>query len=510
MPIDKPVVTFSIIPATQLVGVTAQKALIVGQMLSGGTATGGDLYQSIGNDGSEDTLFGQRSHIAGLVRSFKRENKISQLDALPLDDNGGATQATGVIALTGPATENGTLFFSIASEKDHRYEIDITSADSATDIGDAIVTAVTADGDAPFTAANVTGTVTFTAENGGTLANNWGIKIEGSVAGVGATITAWTGGATDPTLTSILDVIANIRYQTIVWPSAYALSVVETELNARFNTTNNIMDGVAIQILVDTLANLKSAVSALNSQSLVIPGIKPVDLADRKGPATFEMPDILSAETAAIRALRLTQGAQITDYVTTRATQDQFGGIGIASLPYFNTALPNAPIASASDEFSAEDRAELEANAVSNIGPNRAFNGTIMGAMVTTYLTDTAANSDTSYKYLNTVDTASVIREFYFTNSKARYAQTRLTDGDLVPGRDMANEASIRAFYNELYDELADDALVQKGQAAKEDFNQNLSIVVDVSTGTATVDMAPLLVTQLRAIVGTIQINFGG
>lgn len=511
MPISEPSVTFNIIPASQLSGVTEQKSLIVGQMLSGGTATSGDLIQDHPDDGSEDTLFGQRSHVAGLVRAFKRENKISQLDIIPLDDAGGATQGTAVAVITGPATEAGTIYISIASETDHRYAVGVASADTATDIGDAIEALVTADGDAPFTADATTtpGTVTFTAENGGTLCNDWGIKVEGSVAGVSIALTGWSGGATDPTLTGVLDVISNIRYQTIVWPSAYDITVVADDLDAKFNVTNKILDGVAIQVQADTLANLKSYVSSLNSQSVTVPGQKTVSTTTRIGPATLEMPDIIAAEMSAIRALRLTEDANLTQYLTTVAPRDQYGGIAIGSLPYFNTALPNVSIAKPADDFSEEDLTELRNNGVSTYGPNRAFNGTIFGEMVTTYLTDTAGNPDESYKFLNTVDTASLVREFFFENCKRRYAQSRLTDGDLLVGRDMANESSIRAFCNELYDELADEALVQKGRAAKKDFNDNLVITVTVSEGKVQIDMAPLLVTQVRVIIGTIQINFG-
>ena len=335
---------------------------------------------------------------------------------------------------------------------------------------------LTADGDAPFTAANAAGVVTFTAENDGTLADDWGIKVEGAIDSVTIAITAWTGGATDPTLTTVLDVIANIRYQTIIWPSVYDITVVADDLDAKFNTTNNVLDGIAIQVKADTLANLKSYVSALNSQSVVVPGEKAVDLANRKGPATFEMLDIVASEMGAIRALRLTEDALLTNYLTTVASRDQYGGIAIGSLPYFNTQLPNLPIANPADEFSDEDLTELRDNGIAVFGPNRAFNATIFGEIVTTYLTDTAANSDSSYKFLNTVDTASLIREFYFVNCKSKYAQTRLTEGDLITGRDMANESSIRAFCNELYDELADDTLVQKGTAAKKDYNDNLVI----------------------------------
>lgn len=511
MPISEPSVSFSIIPASQISGVTEQKTLIVGQMLAAGTATAGALIIDHPDDGSEDTLFGARSHLAGMVRNFKRENKISQLDIIALDDDGGATQGTAVVTFgAGPATEAGSFYVTVGSEKDHTYEVSVAETDTVTDIGDALVALITADTDAPFTAANVAGVVTITAANGGTLSNDWGIKYTGNVAAVTVALTAWAGGATDPTLTGVLDPIGNIRYQTIVWPAVYDITVVGDDLDAKFNVTNNVLDGVALQGQVDTLANLKTYVSTLNSQSIVVLGQKAISVAnDRIGPQTFEFLDTMAAQIAAIRALRLTDDAVLTQYLTTVASRDQFGGMAIGSLPYFNTSLPNAGIGSPADDFSNEDLDELRDNGVATYGPNRAYNTTIMGEFVTTYLTDNAGNPDTSYKFLNTVDTASLIREFYFNNFKRRYAQTRLTDGDLLPGRDMANEASIRAFCNELYDELADEALTQKGVAAKKSYNDSLDIVVTVSEGKVEVYQAPLLVSQIRVVIGTIQINFG-
>lgn len=511
MPISSPSVTFSIIPASSISGVTEQKTLIVGQMLAAGTATAGALIIDHPDDGSEDTLFGARSHLAGMVRAFKRENKISQLDIIPLADNGTATKGTATVDFTGSVpTETGTITVVVGSETDHEYELDITDADTATTIGDALEAAITADGDAPFTASNAAGDVTITAENGGTLSGDWGLKVSGVVAGVTISLTGWAAGTNDPSLTGVLDPIASIRYQTIVWPAVYDIETVGDDLDAKFNVTNAVMDGVAIQGQVDTLNNLKTYVSTLNSQSLVVLGQKAISVADtRIGPQTFEFLDNVAAQVAAIRALRLTEDANITRYLTTVASRDQYGGMAIGSLPYFNTALPNCGIGSPADDFSPEDLAELTGNGVATYGPNRAYNGTIMGEFVTTYLTDNAGNPDTSYKYLNTVDTASLIREFYFVNFKRRYAQTRLTDGDLLVGRDMANEASIRAFCAELYDELADEALVQKGVAAKKDYLDNLDIVVTVSEGKVEVYQSPLLVSQIRLVIGTIQINFG-
>ena len=509
--ISEPSVTLNIIPAQLLATVAEQKVLMIGQMLAAGTATAGDLIIEMPNDGSEDTLFGQGSHLAGMVREFKKLNRVTQLDIIPLDDDGAAVQGTCVVTFSGTATSDGTLNISIGSEENHEYELDVLSTDTATDVGDALAAAITADGDAPFTAANVTGTVTITARNGGTLSNKWDVKVEDltAVAGITIALTGWSGGATDPALTNLFDPIANIRYQTICWPSVYDIDDVQTELDARFNLTNDVKDGRAVQVVQGTLASLKSYVSTLNSQSLVVNGTKTVSKDAHKGSATPEMPDVICSQLCALRALRLTQDANLTQYLTTVARLDQFGGPELGSLPYFNTALPNLPIASIDDFFDAEELDELRDNGVSVFGPNRAFNGTIFGEQVTTYLTDNAGNPDESYKFLNTVDTASIIREYYVNNYRVKYAQTRLTDGDLISGRDMANEASIRAFTNELYDELAEDALVQAGTTAKKDFNDNLIISANIQTGVVIINMAPLLVTQLRAILGTIQVNFG-
>lgn len=507
----EPEVTFSIIPAAQLAGVQEQKALVVGQLLSGGTASGGgELLQDLSNNtAANNALFGRKSHLAGMVRAFKRENEISRLDAIVLDDAGGATAGTAVFTITGGATEDGTIDFVLGSEKDHKYSIDNTNLDTPTIIGDALVAAITADLDAPFTAANVAGVVTATSTNKGTLCNDWDIRVIGSTAGVAIALTGWTGGATDPTLTSIFDVIGEIRYQTIIWPSAYDLDVVETLLNARFNSTNQILDGVCLQLKKGTLAQAKTYADQ-NSPSIVVIGNQTVSETSRVGTMLPEMPDISAAEIGAVRALRFTESAPLTDYLTTVAPNDQFGGIAIASLPYFNTVMPNLPVPNEVDQWSTPDMTELRNNGVSVVGGNRVFSGVILGEFVTTYLTNGAGNPDTSYKFLNTVDTASVIREYFYENSRARYAQTRLTAGDLVAGRDMANESSIRAFCNRLYGALSKEVLVQAGSVAQKDFDDNLVIVTTVSTGTATITMAPLLVSQLRAIIGTIQINFGG
>jgi len=505
MSILEPRQNWSIVPASQLAGVLEQRVLIVGQTIVSGTES---LIQDHPNDNSENTLFGRRSHIAGLVRDFKKINGATQLDLLPLNDALDAVQATGVISITGTATENGTLYISVASEKNYTVQIDVLDEDTATDTGDSIESKFNALLDAPFTASNNAGEVTFTAENGGTLANDWCLKVVGAVAGISATITSWANGINDPTITSILDVIANIRYRTVVWPSVYSLETIEDLLNSRFNEEYKIMDGVVIQTKQGTLASIKSYADQ-NSQSVCILANKTVSETDRDGATVMEMADNVSAQFAAFRALKVEDNKSLTQYLSSVAAKDQFGGFELASLPYFNTLMPYLAVPDQRDEFSMEEQVELTDNGVSVFSANRAYNSTILGQVVTTYLTNPAGNEDDSYKYLEVVDTASTIREYYYENFRARYAQSRLTDGDLIPGRDIANEGSIRAFCNSLYSKLALATLVQDGSVAKKDFDDNLVIDVSVREGSVSVNMAPLLVTQLRVVLGTIRINFG-
>lgn len=508
MSILEPRQSWTLVPASQVAGLLDQRVLIVGQKLAAGTATPGNLIQNHPNDDSENTLFGRTSHLAGLVRDFKKINGATKLDIIPLTDGTAAVQATGVVAASGTATEDGTLYISVASEKNYTVKIDVLKDDTATIIGASIETKLSALLNAPFVAVNNVGTVTFTAENGGTLANDWCLKVVGTVAGITMTITSWANGTNDPSLTSVLDVITNIRYRTVIWPSVYSLTTIEDLLNTRFNEEYKIMDGVVVQTQQGTLASLKTYADQ-NSQSVCILGNKTVTEIDRDGATVMEMPDNISAQFGAFRALKIEDSKALSQYLSSVASKDQFGGIELSSLPYFNTSMPYLSVPDQRDEFALEDQVELTSNGVSVFSANRSYNETILGQIVTTYLTNPASNPDDSYKYLEVVDTASVIREYFYDNFRSRYAQSRLTDGDLVAGRDMANAGSIRAFCKLLYSNLALATLVQDGSVAKKDFNDNLIIAVDVRAGSVTLDMAPLLVTQLRVVLGTIRINFG-
>lgn len=511
--ISEPTVTLNIIRSKGLTGLTEHKALFVGQMTSDGSAVDGALNESVQDAGDIESLFGQRSLLTQMMRAARIINDTTQFDAIALDDDGLAVDATATIAVTGTATEDGTLTFEIASAENQSFSLDVLTGDLHTEVSAALAALIAADTKAPFTGADSSGTVTVTAANGGTIANDFLNRVVGTVAGLSITPSVWASGATDPSLTTLFDVIEDERYQTIVYPGEFTLSELTDLLDPRFNATNKVMDGVGIVTITDTLSNVKTAAEAANSQSVAMFGNKPVADSDYKGSHMREINDVMSAEFGAARALRLTDGANLANVViTTQGPRDQFGGIALASLPYFNTPFDQLPVPVVNTFWTTTERTDLEDSGASVIGPNKSRQGTIAAEIFTTNTTDGSGNPDESYKFLNTVDTASAGREFQFNNIKLRYTQSRLTNGDLIDGRSMENEASVRAFLFSLYDFLSNSVpIYQKGNDAVKSFSDTLVVEVTLTAGQGlvTITEVPALVGQLRDIQGTLQISFG-
>lgn len=507
----QPRTSVSIVPASVSVDNAAQKILVVGQKLSAGTAASGALVQNIGSDGAENALFGAGSVLAAMIRSIRKLNKATWVDAIALDDAGAGVAAAGNITVTGTATAAGTLTVTVGSELNHKYSVAVASGDTATIVGANIEAAILADSKVPVTASDSLGAVTITARNTGTIGNDIGISVSGTVAGLSHTVTAMSGGATDPALAGVFSVVGNNRYQTIVWPYASATSEVRTFLDARWNVDNRVLDGVAVTAKHDSLSNHLTSLGALNSQSLVVLADKTTSETSYKGAAQFELSAVKAAQFAAVRGLRLTDGASIGRFViATNGPLDSFGGPALASKPYFNTLMPDLPLIAVGRGWTDTEIEQLFDAGGSVIGVNSAGNASILGEMVTTYKNDSAGNPDISFKFLNYVDTASGAREYFFSNLKARFAQSRLTTGDVLKGRDMANDLVIKAYCEKLYQDLSGSeyVLLQAGEDALKFFKDNLDVALDMANGRATIQMTAPLVTQLREIVASLKIAF--
>jgi len=489
-----------IVPSSEEAQNTGQRILIVGQMLAG-TAVAGSLVENIANGGAEDALFGAQSMIAAMVRANKVRNQSIQVDAIPLADAVGAVDATGALVWVGTATEAGTYTVIFGSERNYKVDIAVASGDTATVVGDTVAAAI-----------NAVANRQVNAVNTATYGNSIPLEIRGQVAGLTTSVTGMTGGAVDPTLTGIFDVIVDRRYQAIVWPYPTATTEVTTLLDARFNADGKVLDGVAITAVNDTLANLSALATPLNSQSLVIIGGKQESETNYKGGDIVEIPILKAAMFAGFRALRLdVNGYSVADLViTANGPLDAFGGPALASKPYFNTPFSQLFPIKAGRGFDDAEIESLLAAGVSVLGNNVAANAVISGEIATTYKTDFAGNADITFKFLNYVDTASQGREYFYNNYRKRFAQSRLTTGATLKGRDMANSEVIRSYSKRLYQDLSgvDFVLFEAGEEALNFFDANLIIAIDKALGKVSIQMTVPIVTQLREIAATMKIAF--
>lgn len=506
---SQPKINASILSSIDSISAAPQRALFIGQKTSAGTAVSGALTANILNDGSEDTLFGKNSMLAAMVRAYKLINRVTAIDAIALSDNGSGVTATGTIAFTGPSTAAGTLVFNIGSRINHSYNLSLNSGETGIQAAVALAALINSDLTAPVTAIAATGTVTITAVNAGTTANSIGAEAVGSIPGIGVTIVKLASGATNPSMTNVFNVAGQQRYQTIIGPVDYGVVTYTGFLAPRFNVENRVLDGVAIISTTDTYANLISTYTAQNSHDLVVLGNRLVNNTLYKGSSIFEIDYVIAAQLGAIRALRLTDGADLTSYVVSNNAGDQTGGVSLASLPYHNTPFANLPTIDIGQEFSQDEEDDLNAAGVSILANNLSRTEVLAEDIVTTYKFNTLGNEDETFKFLNLVDTASAVREAYFNFSKTTYAQTRLTSGDTVANSSMVNTASISADFCGLYKTLsgAGFLLVAAGEDSQKFFKDNLVVqITDLAFGKVAIAMKIKPVTQFRE--GDIAITF--
>ncbi|MDR3513782.1 MAG: phage tail sheath subtilisin-like domain-containing protein [Caulobacteraceae bacterium] len=206
-----------------------QRTLIIGQITSAGAAAPNVPLKS---NGAADAITqgGAGSMLALMTSIYRQNDAFGEVWYLPLADAAGAVAASGSVAFTGPATAAGTLALYVAGTN---LAVAVTSGMTANALATAVAAAVTASPNLPVTATATTSTVTITAKNAGLAGNDIDLRLnyqtsaggEVTPAGIAATITAMTGGATNPTLTTALAALANKSFDFIITPYVDATSI---------------------------------------------------------------------------------------------------------------------------------------------------------------------------------------------------------------------------------------------------------------------------------------------
>ncbi|HEY2010531.1 MAG TPA: phage tail sheath subtilisin-like domain-containing protein [Rhizomicrobium sp.] len=199
-----------------------QRTLIIGQMLTAGSGTPNVPALSQGVADAK-TKYGQGSMLAEMVYTYRQNDNFGEVWCLPLSDDGSAVKAAGSFAFTAAPTAAGVLSVYIGG---YLISLPVTTSQTTTQLATALAAAINALADGPVTATSSTGTVTITAKNGGLAGNDIDIRLnyrgqangEQTPAGLTYTITAMTGGATNPSLTTALANLADMPFDFIVLP----------------------------------------------------------------------------------------------------------------------------------------------------------------------------------------------------------------------------------------------------------------------------------------------------
>ena len=246
----------------------SHRALLVGQRLSTGTKAVG-LYQ-ITSKSQGRQYFGPGSMLSAMIDKFIDENKINELWAYALDDNGAGTAATGEIDFGGSSIEAGVYSAILAGRT---YSIAVADGDTPTEICAAFVAAVTADADKQVTAAvnGVDDTIAdLTYVHKGLVGNEIDIRQDPNVelpVNLTAAITGFSGGLLNPVVTGLVTAMGDVQYHDIGHPynDAVTLPVLQTEMDDRWGPIRQ-NDGHLYYAKRDSVSNLSSFAATRNTE----------------------------------------------------------------------------------------------------------------------------------------------------------------------------------------------------------------------------------------------------
>lgn len=222
------------------------RVLFIGQKLAAGS-DGGNILKHVPTADDAVSLYGSGSMLARMIQMFKSINRHIECWGICLSNAGAATSATGSIAVTGTATEAGTIALYIGGD---RVLTAVSSGTTAVNAASAIAASINSDITLPVTASAVNGTVTVTARHPGAADGDIDIRSnyysgDATPAGLATTITGMNGGANNPDISPAITTIGDQWFQAIVMPYTDSANMIllENELSSRWGGTRQI-DGI--------------------------------------------------------------------------------------------------------------------------------------------------------------------------------------------------------------------------------------------------------------------------
>ena len=382
----------------------SQRALLIGQITSAGTAAVNIAVQAYSQT-QVNGLCGVNSMLALKYAAYRALDPFGEVWLGPLADAGAGTAATGSISFTGPAAAAGTMALYLMGVS---VPVAVNLGDTASTIATNATAAINATSGLACTAA-VDGThayqVDLTALHKGLALNDIDIRFnyygaqngEVTPAGVGWSVTPFSGGASNPVLTSLL---ANLGVQLfdfidLPYTDTVSLNALQTFLSDASGRWSAELGqyGHVFSAYRGTLSNRTTFGTGRNDQHASILGFY-----DSPTPAWLEASDWCAAHVTRLRV----NPAQ-----------------GVSTQP-LNLLPP--PIASQDDPG---ERNTLLFDGISTftVGPGGVCE---IDRSITTYQQNASGQPDNSY-----LNTNLMFQAMY----AARYISAQMTSQYIVPGK---------------------------------------------------------------------------
>lgn len=372
------------------------KALLIGSKTEAGLTANVPVRVTSADQVAE--LAGAGSQLHGMAQAWFASNRFTSVYIMPLANAGGGVAATGVLLVSGTATEAGAVTVYIAGRK---VQAAVSATDDATAVGDSLEAAINADTSLPVTAINTAGSVALTAKNKGTFGNDIDLRLnyndEETAAGVSVAITAMASGANNPDITNAIAAMADTWYNIIAmgYNDTANLALLSAELVSRAGPLRMI-DGMAFIAKRGSHGTLTTFGDSLNYKFISCPE------ASAEPRPSYEV----AAETAAIAAY--------------------YGNIDPArpfqTLPY-TWRLPKAE----ADRFTIEERNQL---LYDGIATSYVDAGGIVRVerLITLYQVNAFDVADPSYLDVNTLLTLSYLRFDFRAMVTTKYPRHKLAN----------------------------------------------------------------------------------
>lgn len=455
--------------------VNGRKMLVIAQMRAGIALA--NTLQEVSRVQDAEAFWGVDSQIAEMFRRLKNADGFVDTWGIGVPENGAGVAAGANLSVTGPATAAGTLPVYIG---DTRILVGVNASDTATEIAAAIVAACA---DFPNLQATVTvnGVHAYQADLVIKGKGIWGNDMplgtclqtgDRMPAGVAVAVTAFANGATNPTIAAAIAAMGNSKWNTIAlgFNDDANMDLMEAELEDRWGPLV-AKAGRVYTVFRGNLSDTNTYGAARNSKQSSVTGT-----------GLSRTPPWLWAPVIAVR----NESSLAID--PARPTQ-------FLDLPLCVPAPPDV-------EFILSERNTLIEDGMSTVISESGV--AMIEQQVTTYKTNAAGAADTTYRYVETMETIDFIRTQMVQRILLKFPRYKLADDGTKfgPGQKIVTPSILKKELVALFMELEEDGIVEDAAG----FTAGLLVVRDANNKNRINFVAPTnLVNQLRLVAGQLQ-----